>query len=327
MQVFAFSKLFLHSTFPWAAFPPQGQKRASDLGKPSTYIHFHLKLAKTAQSQARHICCTNSNNLQLDFCLIFPFLRNFFHTSDSVCYSSSCCLLFWHHYNSLEVRGFCMTIGGKTIVSAGRDAMLGLIPSLSSYWSHNTCSHLLVMDKGSQKCFGIIPGCRFFWRGRDGRQPQDTSSGPMTCSITADHAAHVCSWYTTPELCLGLLRGAEGLSGIPGKATRCFGDDDQQLSINLMLVRRAEMGSAVSLGVLVSEEVLGNVPCILGWLKRQAQSFHHLQPALDQAQDASLWPWCVVWSFLYTWLLPSKVSFKDVTGCAARSCAYREGTI
>jgi len=48
-----------------------------------------------------------------------------------------------------------MAVGAKTIASAGLDAMLGLIPTLSSYWSHITCSHLLVKNKGSQQCFGV----------------------------------------------------------------------------------------------------------------------------------------------------------------------------
>lgn len=184
-------KLFLLTTFSWGVLSPQGQKRASQLRKPLT---MWPQIGKDCSKQGQtHLL----QKLTTRFLPAFSLLKNFFLTSHSASYSSLCCLPFWCHCNSLEVHVLCMAVGVKTIQSAGLNAILGLIPTLFSCWSPTIYSCLMVMDRGSQQCFGIMPGHRSFLRRRDGRKPQDTSPDPKMCSLIADHAAHACSWYTT----------------------------------------------------------------------------------------------------------------------------------
>lgn len=66
---------------------------------------------------------------------------------------------------------------------------------------------------------------------------------------------------TQPQSSGRVCSEEQGAFGYPRQG---LGDDDQQLSLNLLLVRRAEMGSADSSGALGSEKVLRNVLCILG---------------------------------------------------------------
>lgn len=144
------------------------------------------------------------------------------------------------------------------------------------------------------------------------------------CSIIADHAAHVCSWYTTSELCLGMLWGARSF-WTPGKNTKCLGDD-QQFWLNLMWVRRAEMGSPGALFWSPCEWW-----CALQGAVRWLGGKHSLS-----ITSSPFWNrprmhhrGCGVWHgpTVYMTLLPSKVSFKDVADCTARLWNYREGTM
>lgn len=81
---------------------------------------------------------------------------------------------------------------------------------LSSYWSHTTCSHLLVMDKGISRVIWHNNRVQVLLERMSGRQPQDSSPGPMTFTGDADDTATICHWFLDPELWLGLLWGAEG---------------------------------------------------------------------------------------------------------------------
>lgn len=182
-----------------------------------------------------------------------------------------------------------------------------LVMDKTAFWD-SICVQVLLEGKGWEAASGHI-----IW-------PNDMFNPSRSCCP--------CLWLIhNPRALVGFVLRSRGLSDTPGKATRCLGDDDQQLSLNWLLVRRAEMGSAVSSGALGSEKVLRNVLCLLGWLRAKqslsvTSSLLWIRPRMHhRGRDVCCDP------FVYTTLLPSTVSFKDVTGCAARLWAYREGTI
>lgn len=164
VQVFAFSKLFLRTMFPWAALPLQGQMRVCHLSKPLTHTHFHLKLAKIASSQARHICCTNSNNLQLDFFPAFPgFIGIFFIlqiqlvTAHFVACPSDAAITPWKYML------FVWPLVQRHLYL--QDLMQRLVWSqlcLPTGATPHVHPHLWAMDKGSQQRFGTVSVCRSF---------------------------------------------------------------------------------------------------------------------------------------------------------------------
>lgn len=96
-----------------------------------------------------------------------------------------------------------------------------------------TPSIFMVMDKGCQECFRIIPGCRSLLRGRDG-------GSLRTHHLT--HSRSCCACLQLVHNWRALLGGA-GSFWTPGKDSRCLGDYDQQYWLTLMWVRRAEMGA------------------------------------------------------------------------------------